>query len=49
MELPKRKSIRLPDYDCSSPGTYFVTVCTKSKMHLIPDHYKGRRPRRSVL
>ena len=31
MELPKRKSIRLPDYDSSSPGAYFVTICTHDR------------------
>ena len=28
MDLPKRKAIRLPAYDYSAPGAYFVTVCT---------------------
>ena len=31
MELPKRKSIRLSDYDYSTPGAYFVTICTKDR------------------
>ena len=31
MDLPKRKRIRLPNYDYSSPGVYFITVCTKEK------------------
>jgi len=31
MELPKRKSIRLPDYNYSSPGAYFVTICTQNR------------------
>ena len=30
-ELPKRKDIRLKNYDYSSPGAYFVTICTKNK------------------
>ena len=25
---PKRRSIRLPDYDYSNAGAYFVTICT---------------------
>ncbi|MBR6502971.1 MAG: transposase [Clostridia bacterium] len=33
MELPKRKPIRLKDYDYSTPGVYFVTVCTKNKIN----------------
>ena len=28
---PKRKSIRLKEYDYSTPGYYFVTVCTKDR------------------
>ena len=31
MELPKRKSMRLLDYDYSSPGAYFITICTKNR------------------
>ena len=31
MELPKRKPIRLPDYDYSSPGAYFVTIWTHDR------------------
>ena len=30
-ELPKRKDIRLKNYDYSSPGAYFVTICTKNR------------------
>ncbi len=31
MELPKRKPMRLPAYDYSGPGAYFVTICTKDR------------------
>ncbi len=31
MDLPKRKQIRLQNYDYSSPGSYFVTICTHEK------------------
>ena len=31
MELPKRKPTRLKDYDYSTPGAYFVTICTMDK------------------
>ncbi|MBP5618329.1 MAG: transposase [Clostridia bacterium] len=27
---PKRKRLRLPDYDYSTTGAYFITVCTKN-------------------
>ena len=30
-ELPKRKSIRIKDYDYSTPGAYFITVCTANR------------------
>ena len=29
MNLPKRKPNRLPDYNYSTPGAYFITICTK--------------------
>ena len=31
MELPKRKSLRLQEYNYSSPGAYFVTICTHDR------------------
>ena len=31
MNMPKRKQIRLPAYDYSTPGAYFVTVCTADR------------------
>ena len=31
MDLPSRKRIRLKGYDYSSPGAYFITICTKDK------------------
>lgn len=30
-KLPQRKRLRLPKYDYSSVGYYFITVCTKDK------------------
>jgi len=30
-EYKKRKDTRLPDYDYTSPGAYFITVCTQSE------------------
>ena len=30
-EYPKRKRIRIEDYDYSTPGAYFVTVCTANR------------------
>ena len=31
-ELPIRRPTRLPDYDYSTPGAYFVTVCTHRRI-----------------
>jgi putative transposase len=38
--LPKRKEIRLKDYDYSSNGYYFVTICTNNKQPFIKKHRK---------
>ena len=32
--FPRRKTIRLPNYDYSTSGAYFITVCTKDKKML---------------
>ena len=37
MDLPKRKQIRLPDYDYSAPGAYFVTICTRDRRCILSD------------
>ena len=37
IELPKRKRNRLKDYDYSSNGAYFVTVCTKDRKNIFWD------------
>ena len=37
MGLAKRKTIRLPNYDYSSPGAYFVTVCTRDRRCLLSE------------
>ncbi len=40
-ELPKRKSPRLMGYDYSSPGAYFITICTKDKRCILSDVVVG--------
>ena len=35
MERTKRKTTRLPNYDYSAAGYYFVTFCTKEKQKLL--------------
>ena len=34
-ELPKRKSTRLRDFDYSSKGAYFVTICTSDRKKIL--------------
>ena len=34
MELPKRKQIRLTEYDYNTPNAYFITVCTDNRRNL---------------
>ena len=38
MELPKRKPNRLPNFDYSTPGAYFVTICAKDKKCIFWDN-----------
>lgn len=40
-ELPKRKHIRLRNYDYSQNGCYFITICVKDKRQLL-GHYKSK-------
>ena len=40
-QLPKRKQLRLKDYDYTQNGCYFVTICVKGKRHLLA-HYKSK-------
>ncbi len=35
--LPKRKSTRLKDFDYSSVGAYFVTICTRDRMQILSE------------
>lgn len=34
-QFPKRKNIRLKDYDYSKPGMYFITICTKNRQQIL--------------
>jgi len=33
-KIHHRRSIRLPKYDYSQPGFYFITLCTQNRLHL---------------
>ena len=35
MTLPDRKPLRLKEYDYSSPGAYFITICTKEHRQIL--------------
>ena len=35
MERPARKPNRLSQYDYSTPGAYFITICTKDKQCIL--------------
>ena len=35
MDLPKRKPNRLSYYDYSTPGAYFITICTENKAPIL--------------
>ena len=41
MELPKRKEPRLIKWDYSSPGAYFLTICTAEKRCILADIIVG--------
>ena len=33
-EQPERKQLRIQNYDYSTPGAYFITICTERRAHL---------------
>ena len=37
MQLPNRKSNRLPDYDYDQNGAYFITICTRDRRKILSD------------
>ncbi len=39
-KLPKRKDLRLKQYDYSSKGAYFVTICIKDRKRILSDIIK---------
>jgi putative transposase len=38
----RRKQIRLKEYDYSQPGVYYVTMCTKDRVHFFGEVVDGR-------
>ncbi len=41
-EKHHRRSIRLPGYDYSQPGAYFITICTHNREYLFGDVADGK-------
>ena len=37
MDIRKRKSTRISEYDYSANGYYFVTICTKARKHILSE------------
>lgn len=42
-DFPNRHSIRLPNYDYSKSGLYFVTICTENRENVFGDIVGARR------
>jgi REP element-mobilizing transposase RayT len=40
-DKPHRRSIRLPDYDYSQPGAYFITMVTRGRQCLFGEVVDG--------
>lgn len=40
-KIPKRKNIRLKDYDYSQAGYYFITICTNKRMNILSNIVGG--------
>ena len=37
IDLPKRKDLRLRDWNYSTPGAYFITICTQEKRCILSE------------
>ena len=51
MSLPVRKETRLKNYDYSTPGSYFITICTHQKRSILSTVCRGDpcgRPRANL-
>ena len=40
-DFPTRKTIRIEDYDYSTPGAYFITVCTANREKIFWSNRRG--------
>ncbi|MBE6784245.1 MAG: transposase [Ruminococcaceae bacterium] len=41
MPLPERKQTRLKEYDYSTPGAYFITLCTNGRKRILSEIIVG--------
>ena len=39
-EIPKRKELRLKQYDYSAKGAYFITICIEERKRILSDIVK---------
>ena len=44
MDLPKRKSIRLKEYDYTEIGCYFITLCVQNRKRIFKTENVGNDP-----
>lgn len=49
MNLPKRKNMRLPGYDYSEAGGYFITICTNNRTCIFSRVHGGSEQKRARL
>ena len=49
LNLPKRKNMRLPGYDYSGAGGYFITVCTNNRTCILSRVHGGSERERASL
>ncbi len=40
-DFPRRRSLRLKDYDYSQNGAYFITICTQDRQYLLGEIING--------
>ena len=48
-ERPKRKQIRLKDYDYSTFGAYFITICTANREKILWNFRRGELSSPAVI
>ena len=49
MAFPQRKLLRLPDYDYSTNGAYFITICAHNRAKLFGDIGVNSLPKRLII